>query len=83
MGILRKLGATVTAAAFVGVGALTATTAASSTTLVRGKLRIDKRCMTKGRVLCINKRTRKLVYMVNGKAIQITDARFGGRKNKA
>ena len=104
MGILRKLGATVTAAAFVGVGALTATTtaeaavvapqiapqavvapqkataAASSTALVPGKLRIDKRCMTKGRVLCINKRTRKLVYLVNGKPIQITDARFGARK---
>ncbi|TCO33254.1 lipoprotein-anchoring transpeptidase ErfK/SrfK [Kribbella steppae] len=103
MGILRKLGATVTAAAFVGVGALTATTtaeaavapkvapqvvvapqlataAASSTAVVPGKLRIDKRCMTKGRVLCINKRTRKLVYMVNGKPIQIADARFGGRK---
>ncbi|MFI7064966.1 L,D-transpeptidase [Kribbella sp. NPDC050124] len=104
MGILRKLGATVTAAAFVGVGALTATTtaeaatvapkvapqvvvapqvataAAGSTAVVPGKLRIDKRCMTRGRVLCLNKKTRKLVYLVNGKPIQIADARFGGRK---
>jgi lipoprotein-anchoring transpeptidase ErfK/SrfK len=104
MGILRKLGATVTAAAFVGIGALTATTTAeaatvapkvapqavvvpqqatavaSSSAVVPGKLRLDKRCLTKGRVLCINKRTRKLVYLVNGKPIQIADARFGARK---
>jgi lipoprotein-anchoring transpeptidase ErfK/SrfK len=98
MGILRKLEAAVTAAAFVGVGALTGTTAAeaatvtttavvvpqkatattSASTLVKGKLRIDKRCM-KGRVLCINKRTRKLVFMVNGKPAAIADARFGAR----
>ena len=104
MGILRKLGATVTAAAFVGVGVLTATTTAGAATVaprvapqavvapqkataaarpaavVPGKLRVDRRCMTRGRVLCLNKRTRKLVYLVNGKPIQITDARFGGRK---
>jgi len=33
MGILRKLGATVTAAAFVGIGALTATTTAEAATV--------------------------------------------------
>jgi lipoprotein-anchoring transpeptidase ErfK/SrfK len=100
MGILRKLGATLTAAAFVGVGALSATTtadavtvapkvapqvavapqkvtAAASSSAVVGKYRLDKRCMTKGRVLCINKRTRKLVYVVNGKVVQVADARFG------
>ncbi len=104
MGILRKLGATVTAAAFVGIGALTATTTAeaatvapkvapqavvvpqqatavaSSSVVVPGKLRLDKRCMTKGRVLCVNKRTRKLVYLVNGKVVQIADARFGSAR---
>jgi lipoprotein-anchoring transpeptidase ErfK/SrfK len=102
MSILRKLGATLTAAAFVGVGALSATTtadavvapkiapqvvvapqkatAAASSSAVVGKYRLDKRCLTKGRVLCINKKTRKLVYVVNGKAVQVADARFGGRK---
>ena len=45
-----------------------------------GKYRLDKRCLTKGRVLCINKKTRKLVYVVNGKAVQVADARFGARK---
>ena len=103
MGILRKLGATITAAAFVGIGALTATTTAeavtvapkvapqavvvaqttavaSSSAVVPGKLRLDKRCLTKGRVLCVNKRTRKLVYLVNGKVVQIADARFGAAR---
>ncbi|MFD7160355.1 L,D-transpeptidase [Kribbella sp. NPDC059898] len=115
MGILRKLGATLTAAAFVGAGALSATTAAeaaprlagsaqSSTTApkpvglppsaapaaakstaasqaaVMRKYRLDSRCMTRGRVLCINKKTRKLVYLVNGKPVQIMDVRFGAMK---
>jgi lipoprotein-anchoring transpeptidase ErfK/SrfK len=102
MGILRKLGATLTAAAFVGVGALSATTTAdavvapkvapqavvvpqkaaavATSSAVVGKYRLDKRCLSKGRVLCINKKTRKLVYVVNGKAVQVADARFGARK---
>ncbi|TCC27941.1 L,D-transpeptidase [Kribbella speibonae] len=112
MGILRKFGATLTAAAFVGVGALSATTSAeaapqvvtsaqNSTTAPRpvgqppkaatakkatsnskliAKYRIDRRCMTKGRVLCINKKTRKLVYMVNGKPVQVMDVRFGSSR---
>ena len=103
MGILRKLGATLTAAAFVGVGALSATTTADAVTVapkvaplvvvapqkataattssaVVGRYRLDRRCLTKGRVLCINKKTRKLVYVVNGKAIQVADARFGGSR---
>ena len=113
MGILRKLGATLTAAAFVGVGALSAatsaeaapqvaasaqnsttapapvglppkaaaaTTKATSTSKLIAKYRIDRRCMTKGRVLCINKKTRKLVYMVNGKPIQVLDVRFGASR---
>ena len=102
MGILRKLGATLTAAAFVGVGALSATTtadaavapkvapqvvaapqkaaAATKSSAVVGKYRLDKRCLTRGRVLCINKKTRKLVYVVNGKAIQVMDVRFGSSK---
>jgi len=113
MGILRKFGATLTAAAFVGVGALSATTTAeaapqvatsaqksttapapvglppraaaatakaTSTSKLIAKYRIDSRCITKGRVLCINKKTRKLVYLVNGKPIQVMDVRFGAMK---
>jgi lipoprotein-anchoring transpeptidase ErfK/SrfK len=111
MSILRKLGATLTAAAFVGVGALSATTAAdaapqvvrsaqttlppkglppkataaktttaASTRATMAKYRLDSRCMTRGRVLCINKHTRKLVYLVNGKPIQVMDVRFGAMR---
>ena len=106
MGILRKLGATTTAVAMMGVGVLTAATTAdaaapaartvvapkvapkavvapkvatkstAATTLVPGKLRLDKRCMT-GRILCSNKKTRKLVFMVNGKLQAVVDARYG------
>ena len=106
MGILRKLGATTTAVAMVGVGVLSAATtadaaapaaqtavapkvapkavvapkvatkSAAATTLVPGKLRLDKRCMT-GRILCSNKKTRKLVFMVNGKLQAVVDARYG------
>ncbi|MET9314509.1 L,D-transpeptidase [Kribbella sp. NPDC003505] len=112
MGILRKLGATLTAAAFVGVGALSASTTAeaapqvatsaqksttapapvglppkaaaatkaTSNSKLIAKYRIDRRCITKGRVLCINKKTRKLVYMVNGKPVQVLDVRFGSSR---
>jgi lipoprotein-anchoring transpeptidase ErfK/SrfK len=111
MGILRKVGVTLTAAAFVGVTALSASTSAEAAPQVAGsaqnsvtalpptgvppraaattsastratmaKYRLDSRCMTKGRVLCINKRTRKLVYLVNGKPIQVMDVRFGAMK---
>jgi lipoprotein-anchoring transpeptidase ErfK/SrfK len=108
MGILRKLGATTTAVAMLGVGVLTAATTADAapvagkavavapkvapkaavapaakatakSTLVPGKLRLDKRCM-KGRILCINKKTRKVVFMVNGKPLAIGDARFGAKR---
>jgi hypothetical protein len=111
MGILRKFGATLTAAAFVGVGALSAATSAeaapqvaasaqksttapapvglppkaaaataTSNSKLIAKYRIDRRCITKGRVLCINKKTRKLVYMVNGKPVQVLDVRFGSSR---
>jgi lipoprotein-anchoring transpeptidase ErfK/SrfK len=113
MGILRKFGATLTAAVVVGVGTVSATTAAeaapqvatsaqksttapapvglppratpakpkpTSTSALIKKYKIDSRCITKGRVLCINKKTRKLVYMVNGKPVQIMDVRFGSSK---
>jgi lipoprotein-anchoring transpeptidase ErfK/SrfK len=111
MGILRKVGVTLTAAAFVGVTALSASTSAEAAPQVAGsaqnsvtalpptgvppraaattaastratmaKYRLDSRCMTKGRVLCINKHTRKLVYLVNGKPIQVVDVRFGAAK---
>ncbi|MFG1910828.1 L,D-transpeptidase [Kribbella sp. NPDC048928] len=113
MSILRKLGATLTAVAVVGVGGLTAATtaeaasqgaasaqnaapppnlppratpvakkptAAASRAAVMRKYRLDSRCMSKGRVLCINKKSRKLVYLVNGKPIQVMDVRFGASK---
>lgn len=110
MSILRKAGATMTAAAVMGTGLLaaastadaaapaaapiaaaapaaatlpakvTATTAATSTTsatvLVPGKLRLDRRCMS-GRILCINKKTRKIAFLYNGKLLATADARFG------
>jgi peptidoglycan hydrolase-like protein with peptidoglycan-binding domain len=37
---------------------------------------IDPRCMT-GRVLCIDKSTRKLRWMVDGRAAKVFDVRFG------
>jgi hypothetical protein len=108
MGILRKLGATTTAVAMLGVGVFTAATTAgaaapvakaaalapkvapkavvapkvatkstAATVLVPGKLRLDKRCMT-GRIICINKKTRKVAFVVNGKLLATGDARFGG-----
>jgi hypothetical protein len=107
MGILGKLGATLTAVAIVGVGAFTTTTSAqaapqvaeatadalppvgpppsatpapSSTARTMAKYRLDSRCMVKGRVLCINKKTRKLVYLVNGVPTQVMDVRFGSSK---
>jgi lipoprotein-anchoring transpeptidase ErfK/SrfK len=103
MGILRKLGATTTAVAMMGVGVLTAattanaaapvaqvapkaavvakasTTAATKSVLVPGKLRLDKRCMT-GRIICVNKKTRKVVFMLNGKLQASGDARFGATR---
>src|SRR5215207_1448883 len=56
-----------------------ATKATAKSTLVRGKLRLDKRCM-KGRILCINKKTRKVVFLVNGKVLAVGDARFGAKR---
>jgi lipoprotein-anchoring transpeptidase ErfK/SrfK len=110
MGILRKLGATTTAVAMLGVGVFTAATTAgaaapvakaaavapkvapkavvapkvatkstAATVLVPGKLRLDKRCMT-GRIICINKKTRKVAFMVNGKPLAVGDARFGAAR---
>lgn len=37
---------------------------------------IDQRCMT-GRVLCINKRSNKLNWVVDGKVVKTLDVRFG------
>ena len=44
--------------------------------IVKGTLRIDVRCMT-GRALCVNKTTRKITLLLNGKALMTADARFG------
>ncbi|QNE20584.1 L,D-transpeptidase [Kribbella qitaiheensis] len=111
MSILRKLGATTTAVAMLGVGVFTATSAdaaapaartasvqavapkiapkavvattatksAATNVLVPGKLRLDKRCMT-GRIICVNKKTRKVVFMLNGKLQASGDARFGAAR---
>ncbi|TDO34357.1 L,D-transpeptidase-like protein [Kribbella sp. VKM Ac-2527] len=46
--------------------------------LVPGKLRLDRRCMT-GRIICVNKKTRKVAFLYNGKLLATGDARFGGR----
>lgn len=56
-----------------------ATKSAAKNVLVPGKLRLDKRCMT-GRIICINKKTRKVVFMVNGKLQASGDARFGAAR---
>ncbi|MEU4395077.1 L,D-transpeptidase [Kribbella sp. NPDC023855] len=110
MSILRKLGATTTAVAMLGVGLLTATTAQAAapagktvaapkvapktvvasqavakkkakkkTVLVPGRRHIAKQCMT-GRYLCINKKTRKVMFIVNGRLVAEGDARFGGKR---
>jgi lipoprotein-anchoring transpeptidase ErfK/SrfK len=114
MGILRKLGATTTAVAMLGVGVVAATGTAGAASavqaapavavapkiapkaavpaaapaaapkpaksrLVPGKLRLDRRCMT-GRIICVNKKTRKVVFMYNGKLLATGDARFGAPK---
>jgi lipoprotein-anchoring transpeptidase ErfK/SrfK len=114
MGILRKLGATTTAVAMLGVGALTvATTAeaaapaaktvaalkvaprtvvaplaaskakpkakAKKTVILPGRRHVAKQCMT-GRYLCINKKTRKVMFFVNGKLVAEGDARFGATR---
>ncbi len=41
------------------------------------KIKIAKRCKTKGRVLCIDKTRRKAFYVRKGKVIKTMDARFG------
>jgi len=38
----------------------------------------DRRCLT-GRVLCIDKRSRSLRWMIDGRVIQTVDVRFGAR----
>ncbi|TWD81557.1 lipoprotein-anchoring transpeptidase ErfK/SrfK [Kribbella amoyensis] len=114
MGILRKLGATATATALLGVGLVAASTSAGAAApvvqavpavaaapkvapkatapqpkattpakkpaaksgLVPGKLRLDRRCMT-GRIICVNKKTRKVAFLYNGKLLATGDARFG------
>lgn len=43
----------------------------------RGSSRIDRRCKTSGRVLCIDKTRDKLYYMNNSRVIRTMDARFG------
>jgi lipoprotein-anchoring transpeptidase ErfK/SrfK len=53
--------------------------ATSSSAIVKGKLQIDRRCMAAGRVLCVNKTTRKISFLVNGKVLKTADARFGCR----
>jgi lipoprotein-anchoring transpeptidase ErfK/SrfK len=40
--------------------------------------KVDRRCLT-GRVLCIDKRSRSLRWMINGKVLRTVDVRFGSR----
>ncbi|WP_432945258.1 L,D-transpeptidase [Kribbella sp. CA-253562] len=79
-------GAAPSAAPAVATTAPTAATApaakaavkpAAKNVLVPGKLRLDKRCMT-GRIICVNKKTRKVAFLYNGKLLATGDARFGG-----
>jgi lipoprotein-anchoring transpeptidase ErfK/SrfK len=113
MSILRKLGATTTAVAMLGVGALTAASTAQAapvaktvaapkiapkavvapkaatkakpkatakkTVVMPGRRHVAKQCMT-GRYLCINKKTRKVMFYVNGRLIAEGDARFGATR---
>lgn len=55
------------------------TATASTSSIVPGTLRIDRRCMVSGRVLCLNKTTRKIHFLVNGRVYKSADARFGCR----
>ena len=52
--------------------------AATPSRIMKGKLRIDRRCAT-GRALCVNKTTRKVTLMLNGRPLKTADARFGCR----
>ncbi len=46
------------------------------------KKKLTKRCITKGRVLCIDKTRDKLYYVKAGKIIKTMDARFGCASSK-
>ncbi|MFC0623516.1 L,D-transpeptidase family protein [Kribbella deserti] len=48
--------------------------------VVNGK-KLDQRCAT-GRVLCIDKSTRQLRYVVNGKVVSSMDVRFGAKTTR-
>lgn len=39
--------------------------------------RLDSRCMT-GRAFCASKEQRKIAWVINGKVVEVADARFGG-----
>ncbi len=60
------------------VGPITWRTLASITK--RGD-KVDSRCYTKKKVLCIDKSQRVLRYMKNGKTLLVLDARFGSGEN--
>lgn len=89
MRVLRRFAVTALSVALTGA-LLTTTTPATADAapaatvavtpppvrLVPGTLRLDRRCLT-GHILCVNKRTRKVVFMADGKPQQVMDARFG------
>jgi lipoprotein-anchoring transpeptidase ErfK/SrfK len=77
-GLLVTAPGQASAAPAVTAGVTKATAAEASSAIVRGKARIDRRCM-KGRVLCVNKTTRKIYFLVNGRIYRGADARFGCR----
>ncbi|NEA31839.1 L,D-transpeptidase [Streptomyces sp. SID13031] len=52
---------------------------AKKTVIVPGRRHVALQCMS-GRYLCINKKTRKVMFFVNGKLIAEGDARFGAAR---
>ena len=65
------------AAAPVATSATAKAGSANTATAASSKVKLAKRCKTKGRVLCINKTKRKLYFVQNGKILRTVDARFG------
>jgi lipoprotein-anchoring transpeptidase ErfK/SrfK len=58
-------------------GLLTALSATDLLVPTASAATIAGACKVHGRVLCVNKTTRKLYYMVDGKIVMTMDARFG------
>lgn len=55
----------------------TGTVKVSSSASASRSAKIDRRCKTSGRVLCIDKKRDKLYYLKNSRVLRTMDARFG------